>query len=299
MDTEQSVKQRQELTDRIIAKFEGDNLIQTDLDSLSFYVNPDKTGLLATLYEPSLCIIAQGAKEVTWGDRLLHYEAGMYLLASVHTPAHVRIIEASREKPYAGLTITFSMEQIFDVLKEIDSSDEPLSDSSESLYVAKMDARLQDAVLRLVRLLDTPEDIKVLAPLITKEILYMVMRTEGVDLIRQYIREGSLTQRVVKAITGIKEEFSEKLNVKELAKSVGMSESSLYANFKKITRMTPIQFQKQLRLQEARRILLTQEVEIAQAAFEVGYESPSQFSREYSRMFGLPPKEDVKRMHGL
>ena len=289
-------QKRQELADRIIAKYEGDNLMHTPLEALTFYANPNKTGLLATLYEPSLCIIAQGAKEVSWGDKTLNYHAGMYLLASVPTPAHVRIVEASKEKPYAGLTITFSMEQIFEVLKEINNDNEgPLSDTPDSLYVTNMDERLQDAVLRLVRLLDTPEDIKVLAPLITKEILYMVMRTEGVDLIRQFIREGSLTQRVVKAISGIKEEFSEKLNVKELAKSVGMSESSLYANFKKITRMTPLQFQKQLRLQEAKRILLTQEIEIAQAAYEVGYESPSQFSREYSRMFGLPPKEDIKR----
>lgn len=295
MDTTQLDQKQQELADRIIARYENEAFIQTAVEALSFYVSPHKTGLLATLYEPSLCVIAQGAKEVTWGDKRLDYRAGMYLLASIHTPAHVRITEASREKPYAGLTITFSLEQIFEVLKEIDSSDEHLSDSRESLYVSSMDSRLQDAVLRLVRLLDTPEDIKVLAPLIKKEILYIVMRTEGVDLMRQYIREGSLTQRIVKAITGIKEEFAEKLNVKELAKSVGMSESSLYANFKKITRMTPIQFQKNLRLQEARRILLTQDVEIAQAAFEVGYESPSQFSREYSRMFGLPPKADVKR----
>lgn len=287
-----------ELSSRITTRYDDERHIKTPIDALSLYVNPQKTDMMATLYEPSLCIIAQGAKEVSWGDELYQYNAGMFLLASIHTPAHVRIIEASEAKPYAGLTITFTLEQIFEVIKEIDNGSEPLSDMQDSLYFATMDERLQDAVLRLVRLLDTPEDIKVLSPLIIKEILYMVMRTEGADLIRHYIREGSLTQRVVKAISDIKEEFSEKLSVKELAKSVGMSESSLYANFKKITRMTPLQFQKQLRLQEARRILLTQQVEIAQAAFEVGYESPSQFSREYSRMFGLPPKEDVKHHQG-
>ena len=155
-----------ELVEHITKRHDRDNLIKTDIDALTLYVNPQKTDMMATLYEPSLCIIAQGAKEVNWGEELFRYEAGMYLLASIHTPAHVRIIEASEAKPYAGLTITFTLEQIFEVIKEIDNGSEPLSDMQDSLYFATMDARLQDAVTRLVRLLDTPEDIKVLSPLI-------------------------------------------------------------------------------------------------------------------------------------
>jgi transcriptional regulator GlxA family with amidase domain len=157
-----------------------------------------------------------------------------------------------------------------------------------------MKKRLIEPVSRLVSLLDSPEDIPVLSPLIIKEILYTVMCDDGGYIFRQYVRDGSVEQRVVEAITKIKDEYKSPLNVKELARSVSMSESSLYHNFKKITAMSPLQFQKNLRLQEAKQLLISQNIEAAQVAFEVGYESPSQFSREYARMFGLPPIADTQ-----
>lgn len=290
---------QEEIKNRIEAAYHGENLIQTPIEQLYFYYKTEPTELLATLYEPSVCIIAQGAKEVGLGDALIPYDPDKYLLASVHMPAQVRIAEASPEKPYAGLTITFTMEQIFEVLKDIPSKANRTGASKSGLYFGEMKQRLIEPVTRLVRLIDAPEDIPVLAPLILKEILYTVMCEEGGDIIRQYVKDGSVEQRVVKAITKIKDEFKEPLNIKELARSLRMSESSLYHNFKKITAMSPLQFQKNLRLQEARQLLLSQNIEAAQAAFEVGYESPSQFSREYARMFGLPPMADIQSQRNL
>lgn len=288
-------RHRYELKGAIEAAYHGANLIRTPIEQLSFYYSAAPTEMLATVYEPSVCIIVQGAKEVGIGDDLIPYDPEMYLLASVHMPARVRIAQASPEHPYMGLTVTFTMEQIFEVLHEMPSASKRPGGSKSGLYFGQMQQRLLDPVVRLVRLLDSSQDIPVLAPLIIKEILYTVMSDEGSDVIRQYIMDGSATQRVVAAITKIKEVYKEPLSVKELARSVSMSESSLYHNFKKITAMSPLQFQKNLRLQEARQMLMTQNIEAAQVAFEVGYESPSQFSREYARMFGLPPIADTRQ----
>ena len=285
---------RDVIKDAIASAHRDENLIPTPIDQLSFYYSDAPTEMLATVYEPSVCIIVQGSKEVGFGEELIPYDPEMYLLASVHMPARVRIAEASPEHPYMGLTITFTMEQIFDVLKEMPPAPKKFGSAKRGLYFGQMQQRLLDPVSRLVRLLDAPQDIPILSPLIIKEILYMVISDEGGEIIRQYVRDGSVEQRVVEAITKIKEEYREPLNVGELARSVSMSESSLYHNFKKITAMSPLQFQKNLRLQEARQLLLSRDIEAAQVAFDVGYESPSQFSREYSRMFGLPPKEDAK-----
>lgn len=285
---------QEEIKNKIASEYDSENMIRTPIDQLYFYYKNEPSDMLATVYEPSVCIIVQGSKEVGLGNELIPYDRDDYLLASVHMPARVRITEASDERPYMGLTITFTMEQIFDVLKDLPSKPKHTGASKSGLYFGEMQQRLLEAVARLVRLLDTPEDIPVLSPLIIKEILYIVMSDEGGDIIRQYVRDGSAAQRVVQAITKIKDEYKSPLNVKELARSVSMSESSLYHNFKKITAMSPLQFQKNLRLQEARQLLMSQNIEAAQVAFEVGYESPSQFSREYARMFGLPPITDTQ-----
>lgn len=289
---------RQELKSVVKSKYIGDERIPTAIKALYFYHISNPTEMIATVYEPSICIIVQGAKAVGIGEELLGYDPHTYLLASVHMPAHVRVSEASSEQPYMGLTVSFSMEQIFEVLKDIGDVSKPNGCSKRGLYFGDMQLRLLEPITRLVRLLDSPEDISIMAPLILKEILYVVMRDEGGDYIRQFVMDGSAAQRVAQAITKIKENFKEPLNVKELARSVSLSESSLYHNFKKITAISPLQFQKQLRLHEARQILMMQDIEAAQVAFDVGYESPSQFSREYTRMYGMPPKSHAKYLRG-
>lgn len=299
MDAKIFDQYRQELIERIQAKYVNEGLLETAIASLCFYNVAETTEFLTTIYEPSLCIIVQGAKAVGLGDEMYLYDPYTYLLSSLHMPARVRIAEASPNKPYLSLKITFTMEEIFDVLKEIETTPLKSNPSSDhGLHFGDMNKDLLEPILRLVRLLDTPKNIPVLSPLIIKEILYLIMSEEGGDFFRRYVMEGSATQRIVKVITKIKDDFAEKLDISDLAKSVSMSESSLYHNFKKITRMSPLQFQKTLRLNEARRRLMSQDIEASQVAFDVGYESPSQFSREYARMFGLPPKTDIKRMMG-
>lgn len=199
------------------------------------------------------------------------------------------------EKPYVSIKLTFSMEDIFDVMKSMDLSKKPLSPKPErGICLGEISTKLLDPITRLIRLLDTPESQRFMAPMITKEILFILMNEEGGDFLKKYVMDGSITQQIVKVISKIKDDFSEAINMKELAKMYGMSESSLYHNFKKVTLLSPLQFQKNLRLEEARRILLTHDIDASDVAFAVGYESPSQFSREYARMFGLPPKMYAK-----
>jgi hypothetical protein len=244
VSTDQLTNSRQELIEYINSSFKGESFIPTAIKPLSFFVHENPTEMLSILYEPSLCVIVQGEKEVGVDDKLIRYSPNQYLLASIHTPAQVRITDASPEKPYMGFTITFSMEQIFEVLKDIESDEIQAVETRSGLYFGDLKPQLLDAVVRLVRTMDSAEDQKVLSPLFIKEILYFVMKEKGGDFIRQYIKDDHSTKRTVEAICLIKEHFSESLSVKELAEKVGMSESSLYSTFKKITSLSPLQFQK-------------------------------------------------------
>lgn len=267
------------------------------ISSLRFFCTTAPTEFLHTLYEPSLCLIAQGSKAVGLGDELFSYDKNAYLIASVHLPARVQIQEASPEKPYLSLQLTFSMDQILEIFKEFDQEeDKGVSQPQCGLYFGENSSVLLEPILRLVRLLENPKDINILAPMITREILYRIVQDKGGAIIRQFAKNGSLAQRVSQAIKMIKEDFAEPLRIETLAQKIGMSPSSLHSHFKRVTTMSPLQFQKSLRLQEARRLLMVEEMEASNVAFQVGYESPSQFSREYARLFGLPPIRDVKRI---
>ncbi|WP_263833997.1 AraC family transcriptional regulator [Sulfurospirillum oryzae] len=269
----------------------------TSIPFLRFFCTTTPSEFLHTLYEPSLCLIAQGSKAVGLGEELFSYDKNAYLISSVHLPARVQIQEASPEKPYLSLQLTFSMDQILEIFKEFDQEeDKGVSQPQCGLYFGENSSLLLDPILRLVRLLENPKDINILAPMITREILYRIVQDKGGAIIRQFAKNGSLAQRVSRAITMIKEDFAEPLRIETLAQKIGMSSSSLHYHFKRVTTMSPLQFQKSLRLQEARRLLMVEEMEASHVAFQVGYESPSQFSREYARLFGLPPIRDIKRI---
>lgn len=286
---------RAELIKMIEAKHDEDGTIKTAIPTLNFYTSPCTTEFATVIYEPSLCLVIQGSKALILGDEDYSYDPEHYLLASVHMPTRVRIMEASENKPYISLKLTFTMEDIFEVMKEARPKSSTQSPSPElGLCFGDMSVQLMEPLTRLVRLLDTPNNIKFMAPMIIKEILYHVINDKGGEFLKKYLMDGSITQQIVKIITKIKHDFAENINMKELARAYGMSESSLYHNFKKVTLLSPLQFQKTLRLEEARRMLLTQDIEATEVAFAVGYESPSQFSREYARMFGLPPKMYAK-----
>lgn len=251
---------------------------------------------LHSIYEPSLILIAQGSKIVMLGDEVYHYDPASYLVSSVQLPIVGRIIQATPEEPYLCVQISFRTDQILDIVKEADPIRNGKTDLGRGLVANKTNAALLDAVLRLVRLLDTPQDIPVLSPLIIREILYRVLQDDQKNIIKQFAVIGSHAHSIGKIIKLINDDFSKLLRIEELAAKANMSTSSLHSQFKRVTAMSPLQYQKMIRLQEARRLLLTASMDAADVGFQVGYESPSQFSREYARMFGLPPISDVKQL---
>lgn len=249
------------------------------------------------VYEASLCIIAQGSKRVSLADRSVVYDASRYLLVSVDLPLVGHVLEASPAAPYLCCKIDFDPTALADLLVTVGRA------SSEKdlpvLAVYPSDPDLIDAACRLLKLLDRPETIDVLAPLVEREILYRLLTGPHGATLRQMGTVDSHLNQVSRAIATIRNGFQAQLRIDEIAAASGMSASSLHAHFKAITRMTPLEYQKQLRLQEARRLMLADGANAGTAGFAVGYDSPSQFSREYRRLFGAPPRQDIERLQAI
>jgi AraC-like DNA-binding protein len=248
---------------------------------------------LPGLYEPALCIVVQGRKHALLADETYVYDALNYLVISVTLPMAGQIIEASEQRPYLCMSIDIDTSIIGDLLMQSGPRDTSKDRECRGLYVARTNAGLADAVLRLARLLDEPRDAPVLAPLILREIHYRVLGGELGFRLRELCVTDSQTQRIARAIDLLRSRYAEPITIDDLASAAHMSTSSLHHRFKEVTTMSPVQFQKQLRLHEARRLMLTQGMEAATAAHRVGYESPSQFSREYRRLFGAPPRREI------
>lgn len=287
---------QQELIQSILTKYKEDGFIYTDIPSLSFYCSSSINEFSTFMYEPSFNLIIQGSKDVILGDIVYDYNPTHYILASIHIPTYVRMTKASPDKPFISLRLTFSIEDIFEVMKDMSHMPYKMQTKNTELglYFGDINQPLLDSLVRLVRLSNEPHNIKFLAPLIIKEILYRVMSEQGGDFFRKYLIDGSIVQQIVKIIAKLKQDFTQTINMKELAKSFGISESTMYHNFHKTTMMSPLQFQKILRLEEAKRMLLLQNLNASDVAFAVGYESPSQFNKEFTRMFGMPPKTYAK-----
>lgn len=230
------------------------------------------------------------------GKESFQYDPDSYLTASVHLPITGQVIEASREAPYLSLQLQFDMTQILEVIQASGHIGYSKRESGGGLVVSRMNDTLYDAVLRLVKMLETPQDIPVMAPYVIRELIYRVLQSEQNAALKQFALIGSHAQRIAKVIERLSRDFALPLRIEELAEEARMRASTLYDYFKEVTGMSPIQYQKQIRLQAARRLLLTDTAEAAEAAFQVGYESPSHFSREYARMFGLPPVRDIRRL---
>jgi AraC-like DNA-binding protein len=281
-----------DMIETINSMYKLDGAIQSQIQNLDFYFSQTATEQINIMYEPSLCVILQGRKSVSFGDEILSYDTQEYLIASTHLPAKMKIVEASKEMPYMSLRIKFRLEDIYELLKSTRLQEERLDKNAQKgLYFGEMDTQLYESIHRLIKLLKRPkEDIEYLSPLFTKEVLYHLVKSEGGSFLKKFSHVGTNSNKITNVITQIKENYNEKLNIKELADSVDMSESSLYSHFKTITTMSPIQFQKKLRLEEAKQLLIYKDIEVNEVAYQVGYESPSQFSREFSRMFGKSPK---------
>lgn len=251
-----------------------------------------------SVYEPSLCIVAQGSKVVMLGEESYKYDSASYLTASVHLPVTGQVVTASPENPYLSVNLQLDMDMIFEIIQS-KHQDIPSFSPSRGMVVNRIDDSLLEAVLRLIKLLTTPQDIPVLSTIIKREIIYRMLQNDQNGFMKYFALVGSQGQRIAKVIGVLNREFALPVKVDELAREARMSSSSFYNQFKIVTGMSPIQYQKQLRLQEARRLLLMENMEAAEAAFQVGYESPTYFSREYRRKFGMSPIKDKQRLREI
>lgn len=288
---------KNELSQLIESLLPEEGTVQTDISSLSLSKVSKTSEFACSMSEPSIYFIARGVKEVHLAEQIYTYDASTYMISSVHLPLSGKIIEASKEAPYLALKLTFSLDEMMEVVQESgDTFAQPCTKKCDcALVMGEMDEALLDALIRLVSLLKNPKMISTLSPLIVKEVLYRLLDHHPQMFIKQFATMGSHAYRIMQAIHQINTHFEEPLRISVLAHSLGMSNSLFHRHFKNVTTLTPIQYQKKVRLQMARKLLLSQHVDAATASFQVGYASPSQFSREYVRMYGLPPKSDTKR----
>jgi AraC-like DNA-binding protein len=285
--------QQAELADRIARTASGDGVHATAIAALAVIRASTPSQPLASVYHPSLCIVVQGRKRALLGGEIYTYDPLNYLVVSMSLPVVGQIIEATPAHPYLCVRIDLDPALVNELLVQLGAAAPVRTHDGRALFLARTSAALLDAVLRLVRLLDAPDDAPVLAPLALREIHYRVLLGELGQRLRSLCEADGASQRVARAIELLKARYTEPLRIEDLATVAHMSASSLHQRFREATATTPLQFQKQLRLQEARRLMLTEGIEAAAAGYRVGYESPSQFSREYRRLFGAPPKREV------
>lgn len=253
---------------------------------------------LPSVYQPSICVIVQGAKQVLLEDEIYRYAPPQFLAVSVDLPLLGQVIEASPARPYLCLQIEIDPRQIGELIAQSGDASWTRGDTGRGLFVGKLDGTTQEAVLRLARLLETPKDVPMLAPMMLRELHYRLLSGEYGPAIAQMAIAGSNTHKIGQILRRIKTHLAAPMRVEELAAMANMSPSSFHQHFKAVTAMSPLQYQKRLRLTEARQILLSENIDAATTAYRVGYESPSQFSREYARMFGAPPMRDVAEIRG-
>jgi len=278
---------------------EKGGLHTTAVPGLSLFRRIEPTGPISGMYEPSVCLVAQGAKRVLLGDDTYVYDAHHYLITSVHLPTIVQIIEASPEKPYLGLRLKLDQREISQLMVDSNLPQPRAQQSSRGMATGEVTLPLLTAIQRLIDLLADQQDIPILAPIIQREIIYRLLVGDQGERLRQIASAGSQSHQIARAIDWLKGNFTEPLSIDDLAAQASMSTSTFHHHFRLMTALSPLQFQKQLRLQEARRLMLAERMDAANAAFQVGYESPSQFSREYNRLFGAPPLRDITSLRQL
>jgi AraC-like DNA-binding protein len=249
-----------------------------------------------SLYQPAFCFVVQGGKRVLLGEQVFWYDPGHYLIFTVDLPVVFQVEKASKERPYLGFRLNLNPSLVASVMMESGIETKKGDASVKAIDVSSTDAGLLDAAVRLIRLLDTPDERKVLAPLITREIVYRLLKGGQGARLSHLLTAGGDTRRISKAIGHLREHLDEPLKIETIARELGMSVSGFHHHFKNVTMMSPLQFQKQIRLQEARRLMLGEDLDAASAGFRVGYEDPSYFSRDYKKLFGAPPQRDIAQL---
>ncbi|EGS6499732.1 AraC family transcriptional regulator [Vibrio parahaemolyticus] len=282
---------------KLIDRWTGNaNQYDTPISGLRFSRWTTPTPPTSYTHNPSICLITQGRKRVLLGEESFIYDANHFLISSVDLPIIANIIEASEEQPYLGLIMELDLTEISQLIVDSELAFTQSKEAQKGIAVGELSESLLDAFVRLAELLDEGQNIKILAPIIKREIFYRLLMSEQGTRLHQIVTAGSHSHQIAKAIDWLKNNFVKPLSVGDLASYTGMSKSSFYTHFRSMTSMTPLQFQKKLRLSEARRLMLTENLDAMAATFKVGYESPSQFSREYSRLFGAPPSKDIKSL---
>lgn len=291
---------RQELAERIARALPRDSKVEVQGGLVVTRLSAP-TPLEHAVLEPWFCMIAQGAKDVMLGEEWFHYDSAHYLISTLGLPAVGRVVEASREHPYLGLRLSLDPSVVTSVMVESGVGVDSRGDGRgvKGVGVSPLDAELLDAVVRLVRLIDRPGEWRVLAPLITREIIYRLLSGPQSSRLRQLATFGGQAHRMVRAVEKLRDNFDKPLRIEDVARELAMSASGFHAHFKAVTGMSPLQFQKHLRLQEARRLMLSEALDAGEAGYRVGYDDQSHFSREYKRHFGEPPVRDVERLREL
>ena len=280
------------LTERVSTD-EGIN--DTNVPGVRTLRSSSKTCNSPAIYEPMVCLLLQGSKNLYVGDQKIHYNELSYLIIPIMMPVTGEIVQACETKPYIGISVSLDLRELSELLIDMaDNKSEPCNKSCIKMIDA--DVESMSTFTRLLTLHDSPQDIPIMLPMLKRELMYRMLKGPAGNQLRQFLLFDSNANRISKVIEIIRKNFNSPLKVKDLADVVHMSESALYSGFKSITAMSPLQYQKHIRLNEARRIMLFEGTEASAAGYQVGYESPSQFSREYSRLFGAPPITDINRV---
>lgn len=286
---------REELAERLTRALCTDGMIEP-FEGLRLRRESLPTQLGHGVSEPCFCVIAQGSKEVLLGDNRYPYDPAHYLVATAALPIASRVTEASPEQPYLSVILRLDPTLVGSVMVEAGQPAPRGTTGVTAIDVSVLDAGLLDAVVRLVRLLDAPADARFLAPLLKREIVYRLLRGEQRGRLAQVAALGGSPHRISEAIERFRKEFNQPLRIEDVARDLGMSVSGFHHHFRTLTAMSPLQFQKHLRLQEARRLMLGEGLDAASAGYRVGYANPSHFTREYKRLFGAPPMHDVEQL---
>lgn len=296
MSDQHIAERMSELTQRLLPLLTKEGFTQTAINDIFLMHRSTVSQPHPIIYRPAVCFMLQGEKELTVGNTRVVYEQMSYLLIPVILPVSGRVSQASPEKPYIGLSINFDPVELSELILLLGDRIPPSVTSQSSLCVGNIDNEMMHLLERTTDLVERPDDAPVLLPLLKREMMYRLLLGELGGLLRDFNLVDSQASRMAKVIEILKRRFHEPLRVKDLADAVHLSESALYQAFKTVTSMSPIQFQKKLRLDEARRIMLFEGMDVSSACYQVGYESPSQFSREYSRLFGCSPKSDISNV---
>ncbi len=286
---------REELVERILQANRADGTVEP-LPGLSLNRISSPKGPVHGVTKASFCVIAQGSKVVLMGDDSYRYDPFHYLLATIELPSISQILEASTAQPYLSLRLELDPALVGSVMVETDDAAGSGQGNVRSMDVSTLDSNLLDAVVRLVRLVDCPSEARVLRPLIEREIIYRLLIGDQGKRLRHLAVPAGYTSTIARAVEKLRLDFDKPLRVEDIARDMGMSVSSFHHHFKSVTAMSPLQFQKRLRLHEARRLMLNENLDATSAAFRVGYNDASHFNREYRSLFGVPPMRDVQRM---